>query len=192
MAGKLIFVTGGIRSGKSLFAEKITSQLGQRVVYIATSLVEDDEMRVRVELHRERRSENWRTVEEALDVAAAITGHGADCDVIMIDCLTVLISNLMFHHQDKMEMNRKELQEEILHQISSLAMAAKEVNANVVVVSNEVGLSLVSDNYLGRLFQDVVGLANQIVAGQADEAYFVAAGYPIDLKSGRGWIYDGK
>lgn len=183
MGGKVVFVTGGIRSGKSQFAEEMTSKLGQRVIYIATSQVQDEEMRARVDLHRERRPENWHTVEEPFDVAAAILAHGAKCDVIMLDCLTVLISNLMYHHRDK---HRRELQEAIIKEITSLTEASRQVDASVVIVSNEVGMSLVSDNFLGRLFQDVVGRANQIVAGMADEAFFVVAGYPIDLKRGRG------
>ena len=187
MSGKLVFVTGGIRSGKSEFAEDITSGLGKNIVYLATAQVHDEEMSQRINLHRIRRPENWTTVEEPVNVANAISEHGYRCDAILLDCLTMLISNLMFSFvQSKGLEYQKEWQPEILQEIAVLATKAKEVKANVVIVSNEVGMTLVSDNYLGRQYQELVGKANQIIAGMADQAYLVVAGYPIDLKKGRG------
>ncbi len=183
MRGKLVFVTGGIRSGKSTFAEKITSELGEKIVYIATAEALDEEMRHRIALHRARRPDTWTTVEEPVKVTGEIINHGSKCDVIMLDCLTVLLSNLMFEKEkEKGKEFQKEFQAEILEEIRSLAEAAKEAEAHVVIVSNEVGMTLVSDNFLGRQYQELVGRANQIIAGLADEAYLVVAGYPIDLK----------
>lgn len=185
--GKLVFVTGGIRSGKSAFAERITSELGQTITYVATAEALDDEMKLRIELHRQRRPDNWVTVEEPLKVTAVLKEYGSKCDVIMLDCLTILTSNLMFAREQAAGQEfKKEMQNEIIEEIEALARAARDAEAHVVIVSNEVGMTLVSDNFLGRQYQELVGRANQIVAGLADEAYLVAAGYPIALKSGRG------
>ena len=184
--GKLVFVTGGIRSGKSAFAEKLTAELGQAITYVATSEALDDEMQLRIELHRQRRPDNWKTVEEPLKVSAVLQEYGGKCDVIMLDCLTILISNLMFAREREAGQEfQKEMQNGIIEEIGALARAAKDAKAHVVIVSNEVGMTLVSDNLLGRQYQELVGRANQLVAGLADEAYLVAAGYPIALKSGR-------
>lgn len=184
--GKLVFVTGGVRSGKSAFAEQVTAQLGPSVTYVATAEALDEEMKLRIELHRQRRPDNWTTVEEPLDVTAVIREYGSKCDVIMLDCLTVLISNLMFAREQAAGQElQKELQNEIIGEIDTLARAAREAGAHVVIVSNEVGMTLVSDNFLGRQYQELVGRANQIVAGLADEAYMVVAGCPIELKRGR-------
>ncbi len=185
MSGKLIFVTGGIRSGKSAFAEEITFRLGEKVTYLATAQVLDEEMRFRIEQHRERRPDSWITLEEPINVTEAIIKQGKKCEVIMLDCLTIFISNLMIYEEQRIgKVTQKEMRNGILGEISNLAKAAKKAAAHVVIVSNEVGLTLVSDNYLGRMYQELVGAANQIVAGLADEAYLVVAGHPIDLKKG--------
>lgn len=186
MRGKLIFITGGIRSGKSSWAERIVADMGQKVTYIATARVLDEEMGRRVELHRLHRPEGWLTIEEPLKVSQVVSKFSDKSDVIMIDCLTILLSNLMLEAENGGERVKSELQQDILDEITSLVHTSRDAKAHVVIVSNEVGMSLVSENFLGRQFQDLAGLANQIVAGMADEAYFVVAGYPIDLKRGRG------
>ncbi len=185
MSGKLIFITGGIRSGKSTIAEKIASGLGPQVTYIATAQALDKEMGHRIDLHRQRRPGHWTTVEEPVNVTRVITEHGAKCDVIILDCLTMWLSNLLLAGQEKAGgKTPKELPGRVLEEVRALAEAAKEAAAHVVIVSNEVGMTLVSDNFLGRQYQELVGWANQIVAGLADEAYLVVAGYPVNLKKG--------
>ncbi len=186
MQGKLIFVTGGIKSGKSAFAEDLVSQLGQSVTYIATAQALDDEMENRIYLHRQRRPKTWRTIEEPLNVSSVISEYGAKSDVIMLDCLTMLVSNLMFKICGPDDVYQSKGHDDIINEIGFLAKTAKEAKANVVIVSNEVGMTLVSDNYLGRQYQELVGRANQVLARMADEAYLVVCGYGIDIKSGRG------
>lgn len=185
MQGKLIFVTGGIRSGKSSFAEHLVSQLGTVVTYIATAQAFDEEMERRIYLHRERRPGTWTTVEEPLNITSVITEYGSKSEVIMLDCLTMLISNLMFKSCGTDDVFDSKCQDDIIGEIALLTEAAKKAPATVVIVSNEVGMTLVSDNYLGRQYQELVGRANQVVAGRADEAYLVACGYGIDLKKER-------
>lgn len=171
--GKLIFVTGGTRSGKSAFAEEVTDALGSNVTYIATARAGDGEMMERIALHRQRRPDNWRTVEEPEQVRETIEYWGARSDVILLDCLTLFISNLMLNDEpDNL----------IVQAAEDIAAAAKAAKAHVVVVSNEVGLSLVPPNQLGRRYQEVVGRANQVLARAADEVYLVVAGMPLDLK----------
>lgn len=185
MQGKLIFITGGVRSGKSSFAEEVTSGLGSDITYIATAQAFDNEMKHRIHLHRERRPNFWKTVEEPLDVTGVIRKIGSQTEVIMLDCLTMMVSNLMFRLPDAEADLSVENQEKIIDEIRSVAAAAKEADAHVVIVSNEVGLTLVSDNKLGRIYQEIVGRANQVVAAQADEAYLVVSGLPVTLKKGR-------
>lgn len=185
MQGKLIFITGGVRSGKSAYAEDVTSGLGSDITYIATAQAFDDEMRHRIHLHRERRPDNWKTVEEPLNVAGVIRELGSQTQVIMLDCLTMLVSNLMFKSPEEETALTVENQEKIIDEIRLLAKAAKEAAAHVVIVSNEVGLTLVSDNKLGRFYQEIVGRANQVIAALADEAYLVVSGLPVTLKKGR-------
>lgn len=193
--GRLIFVTGGTRSGKSAFAEEVTAALGSDVTYIATARAGDGEMEKRIALHRQRRPAGWRTVEEPAEVRAAIELWGERSEVILLDCLTIFISNLMLAgepvNEDDNPSNtgpgRREAEaahdREIVQAVEQIAAAAKAAKAVVVVVSNEVGLSLVSPYPLGRRYQELVGWANQIMAGAADETYLVVAGIPLDLKA---------
>lgn len=196
--GKLIFVTGGTRSGKSAFAEEVTAALGRDVTYIATARAGDDEMANRIALHRQRRPASWRTVEEPEQLSAVIEYWGEQSEVILLDCLTIYISNLLLagaadeEHGtsaggDKEPAPAPEraatatVDREITGAVERVADIAKAVKAHVVVVSNEVGLSLVSPYPLGRRYQEIVGRANQIMAGAADETYLVVAGIPLDL-----------
>lgn len=191
--GRLIFVTGGTRSGKSAFAEEVAAALGSDVTYIATARAGDSEMAERIALHRERRPESWRTVEEPEEVRKAIEYWGKRSEVILLDCLTIYISNLLLAGEnggadnngtagggsisDSAEFNRN-----IVSAVKQIATAAKTAKAHVVVVSNEVGLSLVSPYPLGRQYQEIVGRANQVLARDADETFLVVAGIPLDLK----------
>lgn len=183
MQGKLIFVTGGIRSGKSVFAEKITSEMGGRIAYIATAMAFDEEMDHRITIHRQRRPDTWTTFEEPHDVAKIIAEQGSRYDVLMLDCVTIMVSNLMYAEEKSTGQEfKKESQIAVIEKVRSVAEAAKRAAAHVVIVSNEVGMTLVSDNFLGRQYQELVGKANQIIAELSDDAYLVVAGYPINLK----------
>jgi len=175
--GKLIFVTGAARSGKSHFAEQLAAQTGYEVTYLATCVPGDDEMRERVARHQARRPAQWKTVEEDLDPAQIILRNDRAQHVFLLDCLTLLVSNLMFK-KDK-ETN----EEEILKQISELARISHAAASHVIVVSNEVGSGIVPGDALSRNYRDIIGRANQTMALQADEAYITIAGIPVELKS---------
>ena len=164
-------VLGGARSGKSAFAEGLAQAHG-RCVYVATAERLDDEMVRRIEAHRARRGEGWRTVEAPLRLAEAIRRESVPRTCLLVDCLTVWLGNLM-HHGHDVDTARAAL-------LGSLAAAS----GPVVLVANEVGLGIVPDNAAARAFRDHAGRLNQAVAGAAGRVYLVAAGLPVGLKGG--------
>ena len=162
-------VLGGVRAGKSAFAEGLT-QAWERRVYVATAVATDDEMAERITSHRARRGADWRTVEEPVELAAAVRRESAPGTGLLVDCLTVWLGNLM-HHGHDVDAACEAL-------LEALAAAA----GPVVLVANEVGLGIVPDNAMARAFRDHAGRLNQAVARIAVRVYFVAAGIPMILK----------
>lgn len=180
---KLILVLGGARSGKSSFAEKIAANISDNVTYVATAAVLDSEMARRVKLHQANRPKHWTTIEETIELEKLINSIDANGKVILIDCLTLWLSNLLLHSIPAAGIAWSEKESFILDKVKQLALASKATGGTVIIVSNEVGLGLVPDNRLGRSYRDVTGLANQIIAQYADKVYFVVAGIPLELKS---------
>ena len=167
----IIFVLGGARSGKSRFAEDRTcSFAAKEKVYVATAECRDEEMESRVALHRARRGADWTTIEAPHRLAETLSAEASDDRAILVDCLTLWLTNRMLADAD--------LEAEYESLIAGLKVAA----GPVVLVSNEVGLSIVPENALARRFRDEAGRLNQKVAAVADEAWFVAAGLPLRLK----------
>jgi len=162
------FVLGGARSGKSRFAENLARSVSGPKTYIATAEPFDEEMRQRIARHREQRAaDGWTTIEAPLDPAAAIRGAEG---FILLDCVTVWLGNLMHHERD------------IPSSIDALLSALAEIQSEVVLVSNEVGLSIVPENAMARRFRDEQGLANQKLSAAVDAVFFIAAGLPLKLK----------
>ncbi|MDS1029039.1 bifunctional adenosylcobinamide kinase/adenosylcobinamide-phosphate guanylyltransferase [Bacillota bacterium LX-D] len=180
MQGKIYLVIGGTRSGKSFFAEQMVEQFSSPVVYIATAEVNDDEMQQRVELHQKRRPASWQTVEEPYQIAKFIRETNLTGKTILLDCLTVYISNLLWKNSEADEEEQKRI---IFQELGELQEAIIQSGATFVIVSSEVGLGLVPESRLGRLYRDVVGEANQKIGAAAEEIYFVFAGIPISLKA---------
>jgi len=160
--GKMIFVTGGARSGKSAFAEGLLKGRDD-VAYIATARAEDDEMRARVQKHRDRRPKTWLTLERPKGVDEAVRDAAEKCSGVLIDCITIYVSNLLLD-----DANTSDKEGYIEREIKALCRACREVEADVVLISNEVGSGIVPDNALARQFRDVQGLANQALAREAD------------------------
>ena len=175
MATKLIFITGGARSGKSRFAQKLVENMEGKKVFIATAQPLDEEMRKRIEKHKKERPLKWDTFEEPQLLCSAIKKCNGKYDVILIDCLTMWISNLLtqYHSNEK----------EVLEEVNTLANSFENITSTVLIVSNEVGFGIVPADSLSRLFRDIAGFANQKIASQADEAYLVTAGLPLNLKT---------
>jgi len=182
MKGKLILVLGGSRSGKSEFAEKIAARLGERVVYVATAAVLDDEMKERVRLHRIRRPQLWETVEEEKDILSVLK-KGCQGDVFILDCVTVWLANLLLDKNvPGREVNSAKKEDYILEQAVKLADTV-ETGLHLIAVSNEVGQGLVPETSLGRAFRDLAGKANQVFAARAEQVFLTVAGIPVEIKS---------
>ena len=164
----IVLVLGGARSGKSRFAESLFADRAGRRIYLATGEAGDEEMRQRILHHRARRGDGWRTIEAPLDLPAAIADAGDDA--VLVDCLTLWLSNLMAAGRD------------IEEATSTLCRALDRARAPVVLVSNETGLGIVPDNALAREFRDRAGWLNQAMAAKADRVFFIAAGLPLTLK----------
>jgi adenosylcobinamide kinase / adenosylcobinamide-phosphate guanylyltransferase len=173
MTNKLYFITGGARSGKSAFAEKIAADVPGKRAYLATAQALDAEMVARIERHRQRRGSAWDTYEEPLAVAELVKKLSGRYEVVLLDCLTLWLSNIMA---------RTRSHDEIDAHLIELISAMKGFSGAGIIVSNEVGLGIVPDNPLARQFRDQAGFANQKVALAADEAYLLASGIPLKIK----------
>lgn len=178
MASQLSLVLGGVRSGKSAFAEELAGQAQGPVLYLATGLAVDQEMAQRIRRHRELRSAHWKTVEEALDLAGPL----ADADgSVLIDSMDAWLANMMMEHQG---LSADQLENTVMCRLDGLLEVIDNAVAAFTLVSSEVGLSLVPVEPLGRRFQDLLGTINQRVAARADRVYMVVAGIPTQIK---GW-----
>ncbi len=178
--GKIVLVAGGARSGKSCFAEQYAARFGKNVAYIATADIYDEEMAFRVKLHRERRPANWHTWEAPHDAHLAIKAAGEAHDMIIFDCLTLYISNLLCALESVCDSSANN--ELIREKIECLLEAAKKQTATTIFVTNEVGAGIVPDNHLAREYRDNTGIANQLAACAADEVYVVSCGIAVDFK----------
>ena len=178
--GKIILVTGGARSGKSKFAEQLALKLGDNhAAYIATAQIFDDEMAYRVKLHKQRRGKNWLTFESPFNADKSITFAAKSFNVILFDCVTIYLSNFLCN--ENLDDDEKIFEHfELL--MKNLIDAAKNSNATVIFVSNEVGAGIVPENKLARKFRDIAGIANQMIAAESEKVFLTVAGLAIDLK----------
>lgn len=165
-----MLVLGGARSGKSRFAEQLARESGLARIYLATATAGDDEMRARIAHHRAQRGDGWRTVEEPLGLLDALTREAGSGRVVLVDCLTLWLSNLMHASRD------------VEAETKALADWLRNAPHPVLLVSNEVGLGLVPETPLGRDFRDAQGRLNQTIAAAVPNVAFVAAGLPLWLK----------
>jgi adenosylcobinamide kinase/adenosylcobinamide-phosphate guanylyltransferase len=171
--GKITLVLGGARSGKSRFAIRLARKAGRKAAFIATCQGLDAEMARRISSHRKARPPGWRTVEEPLEISSAVRRLGNAYDVVLIDCLTLWVSNMLM----------KRSREKVIETgATKLIGALGRIRGDAILVSNEVGLGIVPANALARDFRDIGGRINQIVARSADEVYFMIAGIPVKIK----------
>ncbi|WP_044202367.1 bifunctional adenosylcobinamide kinase/adenosylcobinamide-phosphate guanylyltransferase [Flammeovirga sp. OC4] len=170
MKANIHFVTGGQRSGKSAFAEKITLELSDSPIYLATSKKWDEEHNERIALHQERREECWTTVEEPID----IHHHNFAGKVVLLDCITLWLTNIF----DEVAYDK----EKALQRAQEIWTALIQQDCTLIVVSNEIGLGGISMNKASRQFTDIHGLINQFIAKQAQKVTFVVSGLPMVVK----------
>ncbi|MBI4289747.1 MAG: bifunctional adenosylcobinamide kinase/adenosylcobinamide-phosphate guanylyltransferase [Chloroflexi bacterium] len=185
MDGKLTFILGGTRSGKSQLAVELASQRAENVLFVATAEPGDDEMRRRIGDHRRSRPPNWRTLEAPLGVGPALTRAFRSEGAVIVDCLSLLVSNILVQSCSPTppgDMDVARAEKSVTTEMQQLLEATARLNASFIVVSNEVGMGLVPDNPLGRIYRDLLGLANQSVARSATEVILMVAGLPWRLK----------
>lgn len=171
--GRLIFILGGCRSGKSHYAVKLAKKTAKKVLFVATAAPLDNEMRRRIKLHQKNRPLTWKTIEEPRDLVLRLKQLPKKYNLIIIDCLTLFISNLLIDgHSDN----------HIEDKVTLLLRLLKKFDSDSILVSNEVGLGIVPDNPLARRFRDLAGRINQKVADVSDKVYFMISGIPMKIK----------
>lgn len=183
---KIILVTGGARSGKSNFAESLCKERNNKTLYIATSIPCDDEMKDRVKKHRDSRPSEWKTYEIYKDIYSIIMEINNNYETVILDCVTLLVNNLMFSYKIDIDNAKSDeinaLEFYIKDQVNKLLEEIKLTNLYFVFVTNELGMGIVPGNKLSRIYSDVVGRINQLIASKSDEVHFVVSGIPIRIK----------
>lgn len=185
MAKSFTLVLGGVRSGKSDLAQKLALHAGGNVLFVATAAPGDEEMRARIAAHRARRPPHWRTLEEPLHVADALEREAAGADVVVLDCVTLWVSNLMAAAtpagSDQPAASAAE--HAVAAALGALHDWYRGASASLIAVSNEVGMGLVPPYPSGRLYRDLLGMANQRLATVATQVYVTFAGVPVEVKA---------
>ena len=189
---KLILILGGARSGKSDYAQKLALERGgDDVLFIATAEAGDDEMRARIAQHRAERNTRWRTLEATRNIARALT-DAPPARVVLLDCVTLWVTNVLLDSPSGDGSHAVEFgvgaEPAILKEVDELLAWQHASDAELIVVSNEVGMGIVPDNELGRAYRDLLGAVNKKIAVEADEVYFMVAGLAMIVKAGRGEI----
>jgi adenosylcobinamide kinase/adenosylcobinamide-phosphate guanylyltransferase len=170
---KITLVIGGCKSGKSCHALRLAEESGSRRVFIATCVAFDEELTERVARHKAQRDGTWKTVDVPIDLPEAISGHDGENTVLLIDCLTLWINNLLMVSEDQRAVDEA---------VTSLIAALSGTRCPVILVANEVGAGIVPENRLARLFRDAAGVANQRVAAAADQVIYMVAGISMTIK----------
>jgi adenosylcobinamide kinase/adenosylcobinamide-phosphate guanylyltransferase len=174
----LTLILGGARSGKSRLAQRLAS-LAQRVTYVATAQAgQDAEMAARIERHQADRPNSWKTIEEPLALATAVERAANDADTVLVDCLTIWLSNMFWENRDGPS---RQLEDAVRAEVQRIAAAARK--CHVILVSNELGCGIVPESAMTRAFRDTQGFLNQWAAEAADEVIFAIAGLPMYLKT---------
>ncbi len=181
MTSSITLILGGARSGKSAYAEQLAAELGGRghILYVATATAEDPEMAARIQAHRQNRPSHWQTLEASRDVGARLSAVKPSPNVVLLDCMTLLVSNIVIAKEDQAQ---RAIESAVQAEIEAILAARSKLDAALIIVSNEVGLGLVPPYPLGRLYRDVLGRANRQLASRADRVLFMVAGLPMTVK----------
>ena len=197
---------GGARSGKSKFAQDLAKSLGEKVLFVATGAPLDEEMTLRIEAHKRSRPKSWRTLEISVNVGQSLQREMGDAEVVLLDCLTLLVSNVILkplnfgssegevednylgslkaspscHCERSEAISEAEIQ--VMTELKQLIDFIEKYEGIFIVVSNEVGLGLVPENNLGRVYRDLLGNANQFLAQRATDVYFMVSGIPVKIR----------
>jgi adenosylcobinamide kinase/adenosylcobinamide-phosphate guanylyltransferase len=170
VSGGLTLITGGARSGKSAYAERLAAESGAPVLYVATAEAGDEDMRRRIEAHRAARPVGWQTIEEPQAVSVRLKAHYQPGMVVLLDCVTLLVSNMLLAGRP------------VEPEIEALVAWQQAAGSTLIAVTNEVGLGIVPDNELARRYRDALGLTNQTLGSAATTVVLMVAGLPVTLK----------
>ena len=181
---KIVLLLGGARSGKSQYAQELAGQTADEVLFVATATPGDEEMRRRILKHRSERPPTWRTLEAANHVGSRIQQEIGDARLVIIDCITLLVNNIFcqFGDQQFESIEDSVIGSQVDIEIEELLYCLGQCSCDFIIVSNEVGLGLVPDNRMGRLYRDFLGRANQKLAQCSTEVYLMVAGIPVRIK----------
>jgi adenosyl cobinamide kinase/adenosyl cobinamide phosphate guanylyltransferase len=174
MSAKKILITGGCRSGKSIYALELAKSISGTKRFIATAEALDDEMRQRIDQHRKEREKDWQTIEEPLELSKVLRQVGKEPGPVVLDCLTLWLSNRLMLDDSR---------QTIMGHIDQALKNISEHEATFIFITNEVGDGIVPENKLAREFRDLAGMVHQKIAAAADHVYFIAAGLPLVLKA---------
>jgi adenosylcobinamide kinase / adenosylcobinamide-phosphate guanylyltransferase len=184
--GRIILVTGGARSGKSTYAEEMAAKLDGNVLYIATSIPFDDEMKLRVTKHKAQRPSRWDTLEAYKDMDINLKSRLENSSGVLLDCITIMVTNLFMEKCKDLDnisnSTAVEVEDFIKSEIEKLIKIAKNTDIPFIIVTNEVGMGIVPEYPSGRVFRDLAGRANQMLAKVADEVYLCVSGIPVKIK----------
>jgi adenosylcobinamide kinase/adenosylcobinamide-phosphate guanylyltransferase len=170
----VIFITGGARSGKSKFAQNLAEKLDGKRLFLATANALDEEMSRRIQEHRKQRGNRWDTLEEPIYLGRALRSASNSHEMVLIDCLTLWMSNLLLEYP-----NQDETVSEI---VDDFFLSIDKFGGTIIIVSNELGMGIVPENRLARVYRDQLGFLNQRMAGRADEVYVLFSGIPVRIK----------
>ncbi|MBL7127344.1 MAG: bifunctional adenosylcobinamide kinase/adenosylcobinamide-phosphate guanylyltransferase [Dehalococcoidales bacterium] len=182
---KTTLIIGGARSGKSHYAMELARKASGPVLFVATAEALDEEMRQRIEEHRRTRPAAWRTLEVPTRVGDGVRQKIGDAQVVIIDCITLLVNNILSQHYTPGSRQKAAdiIEQAVVDEISALIECFHKIEANFIMVSNDVGSGIVPADGMSRLYRDLLGKANQMLAQSADEVIMMVAGIPLPLKS---------
>ena len=185
--GNIVLVTGGARSGKSSFAENLAKKINGDILYIATAIAFDEEMKLRIKKHKADRPEEWHTHEGYKNLDETVLNKGAHVKGILIDCVTIMVTNLMFdsiglENDNPMTADFEIAEATIKAEVERLIAALKASAADTILVTNEVGMGIVPENKLTRAYRDIAGRINRQIAQSSNEVYLVVCGIPMKIK----------
>lgn len=177
---KTTLITGGARSGKSRLAQELALNTGEPVLFVATAEAGDEEMKRRIEAHRKTRPATWTTLEVTTNIGRKIARNIGQAQTVIIDCITLLINNVFQKHEGTPDAAL--IEKAVVAEINELIKCIEHSNAQFIIVTNEVGLGIVPADRVSRLYRDLLGKANQMLAEHVDEVLFMVAGIPITVK----------
>ena len=182
---KKTLIIGGARSGKSSYAQELALKSGGAVLFVATAEAGDEEMKQRIEAHRKARPPRWQTFEATTHIGRRIALKVSKVQTVIVDCITLLVNNVIQKYPQSDDKETEAIiEKEVMTEIDELVYCIVQSDASFIIVTNEVGLGLVPADRVSRLYRDLLGKVNQVLAQHADQVYLMVAGVPVAIKAG--------